>query len=256
VEIDDGVCPVVLDCGTGARALGRDLVLRHVKEVVVLLSHYHMDHLYGFPYFGPIFTPNCRVTVAAPGVSAVDVKNRLGRYMNGRYHPIRIDDVAEEIELVGMRPGGRATLGKATVTAASLSHPGGCLGYRVEFDGRSVAYLTDTGPLSPPHQGLSAGLPASGAEKRVLELVKGVDLLVMDTMFSFEEYLTKMTWGHCHPGYAIRLAEAAGAKRLGLFHHAPDASDEALDQLAVQWCDHPTIDVHMAQEGKVVDLEG
>jgi phosphoribosyl 1,2-cyclic phosphodiesterase len=86
----EGAPPLVLDCGTGARDLGRELVLEHMTSAYVLFTHFHTDHLFGFPFFGPLYTPNCQVEVAVPAYSPVDARDKLGRYLNGTHHPVRI----------------------------------------------------------------------------------------------------------------------------------------------------------------------
>jgi phosphoribosyl 1,2-cyclic phosphodiesterase len=252
----DGLAPIVLDCGTGARALGRELILKHESHVYVLFTHFHMDHLFGFPFFEPIFSPNCAVDVAVPAYSGVDAQNKLGRYLNGIYHPLRIHDVAARLGFEGVRPGRPFDRGPYTIQGVALNHPGGSCGYRVTYGNKSVAYLTDTAPLSRPDEGLSADKPPPAPEIRVLDCIKEADLLIMDTMFGYDEFLEKMTWGHGYPEYAVALAKAAGVKKLALFHHAPDATDGEMAALEARWARYDELPVIVAKEGMVVDLEG
>ena len=250
----EGAGPLVLDCGTGARALGRDLVLRQEREVEMLFTHFHMDHLFGFPFFGPIFSPNFKVNVVVPAYSGVDAQDKLGRYLNGIYHPLRIHEIAARLLFHGVRPGRPFERGPYAVQGVSLNHPGGSCGYRITANGRTVVYLTDTAPLSRPDEGLCADKPPPPPEKRVLDAIRDADLLIMDTMFSFDEYMEKMTWGHAYPEYAVRLAVEAGAKKICLFHHAPDASDASLDRLGERWASYDGPPVFLAREGLEVDL--
>ena len=248
--------PLVLDCGTGARALGRDLVLRQASDVEILFTHFHMDHLFGFPFFGPIFSPNFRVNVGVPSYSGMDAQDKLGRYLNGIYHPLRIHDIAARLAFQGVRPGRPFERGPYEILGVSLNHPGGACGYRINANGRSVVYLTDTAPLARPDEGLCADKLPPPPERKVLEILAGADLLIMDTMFSWEEYLVKMTWGHAYPEYAVRMGATAGVKNICLFHHAPDASDDALDKLSARWAEHDGPRVFLAREGMTVDLTG
>ena len=101
--------------------------------------------------------------------------------------------------------------------------------------------------------------PADLSERQaqaVLDALADADLVTFDTMFTFDEYLEKMTWGHAYPEYASALCRVANAKHLVLFHHAPDASDDELDELAEEWADHANPRVTLAREGDVIDLEG
>lgn len=246
--------PLVLDCGTGARALGRDIVLRQERDVEVLFTHFHMDHLFGFPFFGPIFSPNCRVNVAVPAYSGVDAQDKLGRYLNGIYHPLRIHEIAARLAFQGVRPGRPFERGPYAISGVSLNHPGGSCGYRITCEGRTVVYLTDTAPLARPDEGLCANKVPPPPERRVLDAIREADLLIMDTMFSWDEYLEKMTWGHAYPEYAVRLGVEAGVKKIALFHHAPDAADGELDRLGERWAQHDGLPVFLAREGMVVDL--
>jgi ribonuclease BN (tRNA processing enzyme) len=236
--------------------LGFDLLRRKVPRVEVLFSHFHMDHLFGFPFFGPIYSPSCEVTVGVPAYSGVDAQNKIGRYLNGIYHPVRIRDVAAKIHFEGVRPGRTFERGPYRISAVALNHPGGSCGYRIECEGQVVVYLTDTAPLSRPDVGMSADKPPPSPELRVLKAMSEADLMIMDTMFSFDEYLEKMTWGHAYPEYAVMMAKAAGVKRVALFHHAPDATDEALDALGAFWAHHREPEVFLAKEGLVMDLSG
>ena len=248
--------PLVLDCGTGARELGRDLVLRKVPEVQILFTHFHMDHLFGFPFFGPIYSPNCRVSVVVPAYSSIEAQRKVGRYLNGVFHPVRMQDVSSAIRFDPIRPGGELSVGPYRIRGVALNHPGGSCGYRIEADGQVVVHLTDTAPLSRLDEGLSADRPPTGPEARVLDAVKGADVLVMDTMFSRDEFLEKMTWGHSYPEYGVRIAKAAGVRTLVLFHHAPDATDDDMDRLALEWAEHRDPLVIVAREGMEMDLSG
>ena len=257
VEITvDGAPPLVLDCGTGARSLGRDLVLRHTTRVELLFTHFHMDHLFGFPFFGPVYAPSCQLGVTVPATNAEEAESKLSRYLNGVYHPMRLRDVAATVHINHVRPGQAFERGPYRILPVRLNHPGGSCGYRIEHGGKSVVFLTDTAPLSRLDEGLSAGRTPPAAESRVLAAIQEADLVIMDTMFSFDEYLEKMTWGHAYPEYAVRLCEAAGARRLHLFHHAPEATDDELDRLGQRWADHEGLEIALAKEGRTVDLEG
>lgn len=254
--VSDGGMPLVLDCGTGARGLGMDLLKRRVSRVEVLFTHFHADHLFGFPFFGPLYSPNCQVSVGVPADNNDEARHRLGHYVNGIYHPVRLREFAAQIDFHGLRPGRPFDRGPYHVNGITLNHPGGSCGYRIACDGQVVVYLTDTAPLSRPDAGLSADKPPPALEARVLSALQGADLLIMDTMFSHEEYLEKMTWGHAYPEYAVRLAKAAGVKKVALFHHAPDATDEMLDQRAHRWAQHIEPVVFLAKEGLSMDLSG
>ncbi|MEC8380158.1 MAG: MBL fold metallo-hydrolase [Myxococcota bacterium] len=255
VRAKDGP-PLVLDCGTGARALGLDLLKERVEHVEVFFTHFHMDHLFGFPFFGPIYSPSCTLNVNLPAYTGVDAQNKLARYLNGIYHPVRIADLPSKTSFHGVRPGMVVERGPYKLKGVALNHPGGSCGYRIEAEGKVVVYLTDTAPMTPPDKGVSADLTPPPPERRLLDAMHEADLVIMDTMFSYDEYLERMTWGHAYPEYGVKLAKLAGVKHLVLFHHSPDASDEQLDSLAEYWSNEEALKVSVAMENKVIDLSG
>jgi len=247
---------LVLDCGTGLANLGRELVMEHQTRIGIVLSHYHMDHLFGFPYFDPFYAPNFQVNLMGPGYNGLDVQNKLGRYLNGVYHPVRLQDITANMDFSHIKARQKSEVNGFVVEAFSLNHPGGSMGYRIERDGRVVVYMTDTAPFASPHTGVAANKPPTNAEKTVLKLLQGADLLIVDAMFTWEEYLTKMTWGHNYAEYGVALAKQAGVSQVALFHHAPLATDAILDGRASLWAQETETAVWMAKEGQVMDLEG
>jgi len=256
VEVTHDDAVLILDAGTGARALGRDLFSRATRELDMLFTHFHMDHLFGFPFFGPVYAPGYAVRVSVPAFSEEEAKERVSRYSNGVYHPVRLREMPADVSFHPIQPGRPFERGPFTVTGVRLNHPGGSVGYRIEASGRVFVHLTDTAPLARPGEGAAVGEAPPAAEQVVLDAMKDADVVSFDTMFSFDEYLEKMTWGHAYPEYAVALCRAAGVKHLVLFHHAPDASDDELDALAAEWADHEAPRVTLAREGEVVDLEG
>lgn len=256
VEVTHDDAVLVLDCGTGARNLGRDLFSRNTRELDLLFTHFHMDHLFGFPFFGPLYAPHFKVRVSVPAFSEEEARQRLARFANGIYHPVRVRELPGELTFHPITPGRTFQRGPFDVLGVRLNHPGGSVGYRVEVDGQVMLYVSDTAPLARLGEGAAAGATPPAAERRLLEAMQDADVVVFDTMFSFDEYLEKMTWGHAYPEYAVQLCELANVKHLVLFHHAPDASDDELDALAEKWAAHQSLRVTLAREGGVVDLEG
>lgn len=246
--------PLVIDCGTGARALGQQLARDHVRHVHLLFSHLHADHVFGFPFFLPLYTPGAKVEVGVPSWSDDEARERLARYVNGTFHPTRLRDVPAAVTFRAVRPGRVSKLDGYEVKAMRLNHPGGSLGYRVTSGGQSIAYLSDTAPFAKLGEGVEAGEPPTSFEQRMLELLEGCDVVVFDTMFDREEYIERMTWGHSYPEYAVALCRAAGVKHLVLFHHLPDASDESLDERAARFADTDGMRVTLAREGETIDL--
>lgn len=254
VSIDiDGAEPILLDLGTGLRYFGRTVAQDRPFRGTCLLSHLHWDHIQGVPFFTPLLTEGAHITMYAPrqddGTSVeaifddtlrpplfpVDLKMLPGT--------IEFHDVCDDEFVID---GGRA--GDISVVSRSIPHIGRTLGYRVQWNGRSVAYLSD-------HQMPSDGSFSIGAG--ALELCRDVDLLIHDAQYTPEEFATKCTWGHCTPDYAVWLAGESGARRLALFHHDPTHDDERMDEIVARAAGagrKNDVDVFGAREGLSITL--
>jgi phosphoribosyl 1,2-cyclic phosphodiesterase len=257
VEISaPGAPTMVLDCGTGARALGLELLERPSRQLILGFTHFHIDHTLGFPFFAPIYAPSFDVEILLPGHEVAEAKGLLMEFLNGIFHPLRLPDIPAPVRYTSMLPGRLHQVGPYRVRAIPLNHPGGACGFRVEHGEHALAYFTDTAPFAQPGEGVAAGLAPTPTEERIIAALQGLDLLVFDTMFTHEAYLERMGWVHSYPEYAVALAKAAGVPLLYLFHHAPEATDEQLDALAESWADSVEPVVRLAREGGSVDLEG
>ena len=245
---------MVLDCGTGARKLGFSLMGDPTRELDLLFSHFHMDHVFGFPFFVPIYSPGYKVRITVPAFSAEEAQEKIARYLNGVYHPTRVRELPADVSWHPIRPNRTFQAGVFEAKGVQLNHPGGSVGYRLEVDGQSMAYITDTAPFARPGEGVEAGQPPVKAEERIIEFLRDCDLVVYDTMYDVDEYLEKMTWGHSYPEYAHAICRAAGVKRLVLFHHLPEASDDALDRLEAHWAKASNPSVILAREGETVPV--
>jgi phosphoribosyl 1,2-cyclic phosphodiesterase len=219
LELRCGPHLLVLDAGTGLLELGRALLCSgRAVTADVLLSHTHLDHIIGLPFFGPIFEPGCRLRfwgghLDGPGA----LEAALDRSWSAPLMPDMRRFFRAELRFEDFRAGAvlEPQPGLRVVTAA-LNHPGGCTGYRIEWGGRALAYATDTehriGELDP----------------EVLRLARGANLLVYDASYSDAEFAPHAGWGHSTWEQGIRLADAAGTGRLVLFHHEPRRDDAAL----------------------------
>lgn len=249
-----GCVPLVLDCGTGMRELGFELVRESRREVNVMLSHLHVDHIFGLPFFLPLYAPGWKLRIAVPSFSNHEARQRIGRYLNGTFHPTRLRDVPAELSFEAVRARRPLDMGGFQVTPVRLVHPGGALGYRIEHEGKVMVYVTDTAPFARPGEGLLADEQPTQAEARVLEALRDADVVVYDTMYDYDEYLEKMTWGHSYPEYGIALCRAAGVEHIVLFHHLPDATDEHLDARAERFAKTEGIRVTVAREGDTLTV--
>jgi phosphoribosyl 1,2-cyclic phosphodiesterase len=213
---------VVLDAGTGIRTLAQELP-QGLRRIDVLLTHVHMDHILGLGFFGPLYDPRMEVHIWGPANATLSLEARLRRYLSPPLFPVMLRDLPCRLELHHVVRG-PVPIGPFLVTAGRVCHPGPTVGYRVETETGSLAYL-------PDHE------PALGARRFPLEpewtsgfdLARGVDLLLHDAQYTREEYPRHIGWGHSTIHDALVFARLAGVKHLVPFHHDPAREDAALE---------------------------
>ncbi len=214
---------IVLDAGTGIRRLGQVLIQEHPDRIIgtLLISHTHWDHIQGFPFFGPLIGPNGRgnrFVVVGQKILGQQLEDILAGQIVEPYLPFLYKQLTADIHVKEMNEGESTIVGDETIVwAASLDHPGGCLGYRIENAGNVLAYCTDTS-----HRG--------GLNESVLTLAKDADVLVHDAHWTLAEREMFPDWGHSSWLEAAQAASEANAKCLALFHYAPDTSDDEMEE--------------------------
>jgi phosphoribosyl 1,2-cyclic phosphodiesterase len=213
--------PILLDLGTGLRFYGFNEHCAHDPfRGTALVSHLHWDHIQGLPFFAPINCPDARLDVYGPR-NGRTLEACFEEFMAPPYFPIGFRDLAGEIEFHDVDAGSFA-VGPATVTVAAVPHVGTTNGYRIDWNGVSIAYVSD-------HQE-PVGEPAR-VDEAVLALADGVDVLIHDAQFTPDEFVQRPDWGHCTVGYAVEVAHQAGVGELVLFHHDPGHCDATVDGL-------------------------
>lgn len=223
---------VILDAGTGIRGLGKRLAAEETRDGVrahIVLSHAHWDHIQGLPYFAPFFRRGNVITVWGPKQGDVGMEAILRQLMQPVVFPVPLDALAATLEVKHVNADPMVTEG-CTITSMRVRHPAVTLGYRLAMpDGTSVAYVTDD-ELGP------AGDYEVGPRwrERFVRFIGGADLLIHDATYTPLEYETHAGWGHSTFVEAVELAREAEVKRLALFHHEPEHSDEATDEIAEQ----------------------
>ena len=227
----DGHTPVVFDLGTGIRPYGESLGGDVAFNGNVLLTHLHWDHVQGLPFFRPLFRPDSSVAIYGPRqTEGPDLGSVFTGMMQPPYFPIRPDQLGASITFHDTGDDDFA-VGHSKVRSRWVRHTGPTLGFRVEMNGASVAYISDHGP------GCCAEDPDDYVPEEILELCDGVDVLVHDAQHTTEEYGPKRSWGHCTFDYAVHVAREAGARTLALFHHDPAHTDTDVDEIAKRAAD-------------------
>ena len=220
---------VILDMGTGAAVLGRELMARgEPSRGHILISHTHRDHIQGIPFFAPLFVPGFEWDIYGPRGLHQGLRQTLAGQMQSTYFPVTLEQLGATIryrELVE----GRLRIGDIEVTCRYLNHPALTLGYRLEADGAALVYACDHEPHS---HALATGVgDFLGEDRRHAEFLAGADLVVHDAQYRASEYPQKIGWGHSTIEYACAVARLAKVGQLALTHHDPMRDDAAIDAL-------------------------
>jgi phosphoribosyl 1,2-cyclic phosphodiesterase len=244
VEVRCGDHILIFDAGTGLRPLGDVLAKEpHATDLDIFLSHFHIDHVTGLPFFAPLYEKQRRVRVWAGSLAPrCNLDHAVHKLMGFPLFPVQPDIFRAGFETHDFSPGDTFSPRPGiTLRTAPLNHPGGSTGYRIDYGSRSIAYITDiecgNGPVDPA----------------VLALAEGANLIIVDTMYTDEELPSKVGWGHSSWQQGIRLADAAGAGQLCLFHHDPEHNDAFMDAIA-RAADAARPGTIVASEGLVVKL--
>ncbi len=215
---------LILDAGSGIRELGKTLAGKNT-DVLVLMSHAHWDHIQGFPFFLPIYQSGRKVRALVSHVNEA-VLRMLLEQMDGAHFPVSSEklpsnfswiDESRLVEAIGNGP---------AISMIPTNHPGGCISFRIENEGRSVVYLTDN-ELVPPYPGVT------GFED-FARFCHGADILIHDAQYIENDMPHKHGWGHSLASQACALAVASEVKHLVLYHHDPDRTDDELDAIQEQ----------------------
>ena len=222
LEVRCGERLLLFDAGTGIRYLGNSLDGAGPLDADMYFTHTHFDHVCGLPFFRPLFQPKNRFRLWAGHLGeGMTLRRVLEEFMVAPLFPVPPEAFRATMEYRDFTAGETLSAGgQIAVRTAPLNHPDGATGFRVDHDGRSFCYITDTEHVP--------GAP----DRHVLGLMAGADLVVYDSMYTDAEYPDYVGWGHSTWQEGVRLCRQAGAKRLVVFHHDPEHDDEQLDGIA------------------------
>ena len=267
---------IIIDAGSGIRELGNSLMKNDLPNgpisADIFLSHTHWDHIMGFPYFVPIYVPGSKLKVYGPVTFEEDpLEEVVGGQMKYRYFPVNFGELSSNIEYIRLNENPGLDLGGGLkVITKFLNHPITALGFRFEFEDKVFCTCYDTEPFrnlfitDPDHPDYDEAMAVEGEEvakeqNMLLEkFFEGADLLVYDAQYTEEEFLAnRIGWGHSPIEYAIDAAKRGGVKRLALFHHDPDRTDEQIDEMIKTYCQpgqHGDTEVFFARERCEIEL--
>jgi phosphoribosyl 1,2-cyclic phosphodiesterase/ActR/RegA family two-component response regulator len=255
---------IVFDAGTGMRLLGKHLNEEFQSRpihVTVFLTHTHWDHIHGLPFFSPVYSLQNRIRILGYEGARNSLQNVLSSQMERPYFPINLRELPAAVQIEELKEMS-IPIGEVQVTACFANHPGICVGYKLTAHDGSLAFFPDNEPYlsyrrvpRPASEAEASRLTfAQAEESRLLEFLRGTEVLVMDTQYDAEEYASHIGWGHGCLDDVVELAMKCGIKRLFMFHHDPEHDDARLlgmlDYARKIVADRKgTLEVDLAREG-------
>lgn len=236
----DGNRPLLLDMGTGLRYFGLDHQQTHDEplDAVALVTHLHWDHIQGLPFFGPILREGAHLEIYGPRQDDDrSFVSAISQAFSQPTFPVGLHDLRGKFDFHDVDDS-EFTIDQYRVLSRRVPHLGPTVGYRIELGDVAIAYISD-------HQQPTDG--SFEVPDGVRELARDADLLIHDSQYTEAEFEHKGHWGHCTPGFAVRIARECGVRRLALYHHDPDRTDVELDSVRLSQPDGPGVCV--AREG-------
>lgn len=243
IEMQCGEHRLLFDAGSGLLPAGKSLLSEGVSTFNLFFTHCHYDHIIGLPYFAPLFDPRSGVTIWSGHTGGkMTTRQIVTEFIRPPWFPIEINECRARIKTMDFKPHDLLEpYPGVKIRTGILNHPGGAVGYRVDWDGRSVALITDTEHVAGEY------------DREVLSLIEGVDLFLYDTSYTDEEMVHKKGYGHSTWTHAIELAKLSGARNVAFIHHSPlrtDAEMEVIDRLAMDQFPNS----FSAREGQIFDI--
>lgn len=269
IRVDDHL--LVCDAGTGVIPLGEQLMKEgRLQRMLLILTHYHWDHICGLPFFVPAFSPDWNITFFGPGENARIIEQRLSNQMRAPYFPVETETWMANIDY--LEPSGSSfDYGPMSIAFHNVHHPGVTYGYRINVNGKSVVYISDNECLFL-EKSLQQRIDEFSAQERELmermkneervtelSLIKDADILIHDAQYTPEDYEHKRGWGHSCYIDTVNTAIDANVKELYLYHHDPNYDDGVVHEIHRKALEivrkrGSSLQCHIAREGMIIDL--
>jgi phosphoribosyl 1,2-cyclic phosphodiesterase len=216
---------MLFDAGSGILPASRKMLGEGVKHFELFFTHCHYDHIVGLPFFMPIYVPDTTVRVWSGHLDdTMTTREMMDSFIRPPWFPIRMEMCRSRLDFRDFNAGDTLNVFSGLVMkTGKLNHPGSATGYRLEWGGRVFALITDT-----------EHTPDGVLDPNVLELIQDADLVLYDCMYLDEEMERFRGFGHSSWQHAVRLAKAAGVRRMGFVHHSPLRTDDEMDEIGRQ----------------------
>jgi phosphoribosyl 1,2-cyclic phosphodiesterase len=242
---------VVIDAGTGIRNLGVSLGKDRPERIDLMLSHLHLDHIEGLGFFTPIWDPECEIHIWGPASPNRTLRERIATYFSPPLFPVHVDDIPSKLHFHDVPEEGWE-IGPAQLKGLPVNHPGPTLGYRVEDQGKVLAYISDHEPALGVDLATASPEWVSG-----YGVAQGADVLFHDAQYTEEEYPMRVGWGHSSIAHTVAFGLMTKVRRLMMFHHDPLHSDAQLESMLARahelWGDEHN-GLSLSYEGMEIDV--
>lgn len=253
---------IIIDAGTGIRALGTEVAHRRFKEIHLLISHPHWDHILGFPFFLPAYSHQYDIHIYGPKGFGKHLEDLFKGMLDRDYFPVKLSEMQAKVFFHELSDDKPLTIGTVKIAASYSCHPGATLCFKIDMEGKKIGYVTDNEVMVGFHgnpKDLPSDSPLLEADRNLINFFKGVDILVHEAQYLPQDYRQKVGWGHSSLSNAAVFVKETGAKQWIITHHDPASTDTELhmkEQLAHQIlldCGHEC-HVQMAYDGMTVYL--
>lgn len=230
---DSGENYLILDAGSGIRMLGNEIVAQNsIKNIDIVITHSHWDHIQGLPFFKPLYTKDFSVNVYAPGDAIKIVEDIINIQMLPKYFPVGPEVFKANIKYFNLEEGEPFNIKSFQLNSIQNHHSPGTFSYKVSSKGKNFVYMTDNEIYFEAEKRDEPELKiVKRLNEKLIDFCKGTDLLIHDIMYTPEDYKERIGWGHSCTKSTAFFASLVNPEKLVYFHYDPDYSDEQIDAI-------------------------